>query len=152
AVTLTGIAAPAPGVVSGAAAADAARKRCMKVEVIGHRGIGGPHENTIRGFRRAARGGADVVETDVWLTRDGVPVLVHDATWRRTTNGRGRVSKTRYAVVRKRIRTKGGDRVPTLGRALRWSARSNVGLMVDLKWAPRFKPLSRRLKRLGIRK
>lgn len=129
----------------------AARRRCGNVEVIGHRGVGGPHEDTIKGFNLAARGGADVVETDVWLTKDRVPVIIHDPTWKRTTNWHGRVRKTRYSVVRNRIRTDGGDRIPTLRRALHWSARHRAGLMVDVKWKPNLRRVAHRIRRLGIR-
>lgn len=129
-----------------------ARKSCARMKVIGHRGTAGVHENTVRGWNIAKRGGADVIEADVWLTRDRVPVIVHDSTWKRTTNWRGRVRKTKYAVVRRRIRTDGGDRIPTLWRAMRWSARNHVGLMVELKWSPPMRRVAKVAKRLGIRK
>jgi glycerophosphoryl diester phosphodiesterase len=54
------------------------------VTAVAHRGA--PYrvrENTIDSLRSALRLGADVVEIDVRLTRDGVPVLLHDATLKR---------------------------------------------------------------------
>lgn len=61
--------------------------------VIAHR-CGGAlaPENTLSGLRIAARLGVKAVEFDAMLSRDGVPVLVHDETLERTTNGRGRVA------------------------------------------------------------
>jgi glycerophosphoryl diester phosphodiesterase len=44
-----------------------------------HRGGTGPHrENTLDAFVNATRLGATAIETDVWLTNDGIPVLDHD--------------------------------------------------------------------------
>jgi glycerophosphoryl diester phosphodiesterase len=53
--------------------------------VIGHRGASAvAPENTLAAFARALADGADGIEFDVRLARDGVPVVVHDATLRRT--------------------------------------------------------------------
>jgi glycerophosphoryl diester phosphodiesterase len=50
-------------------------------------------ETTLEAFHLAVdRWGADVLETDVQLTRDGVPVVIHDATVDRTTDGAGLVA------------------------------------------------------------
>ena len=44
----------------------------------------------------ALRVGAPALEFDIRATRDGVPVLFHDETLERTTNGRGRISDSSY--------------------------------------------------------
>jgi len=49
-------------------------------------------ENTIAAFTRAMRDGAQGIEFDVRLARDGVPVVIHDATLRRTAQMPGAVS------------------------------------------------------------
>ena len=49
-------------------------------------------EHTLAAYLRALEDGADGLECDVRLTRDGHLVCVHDATLRRTTNDRGRIS------------------------------------------------------------
>ncbi len=60
--------------------------------VLGHRGAAGhAPENTLASFELALEQGADILESDVHTTRDGVPVLIHDAEVDRTTDGRGRV-------------------------------------------------------------
>ncbi|TQN37985.1 glycerophosphoryl diester phosphodiesterase [Blastococcus colisei] len=62
-------------------------------EVVAHRGAtAGAPEHTLAAYRHAAAVGADAVECDVRLTRDGVLVCVHDRQIRRTSNGRGIVS------------------------------------------------------------
>jgi glycerophosphoryl diester phosphodiesterase len=48
-------------------------------------------ENTAHAFDFAVSAGADVLETDVRLSRDGVVVVTHDAKLDRTTNGQGLV-------------------------------------------------------------
>lgn len=60
--------------------------------VIAHRGnrIAAP-ENTVTALRQAVDLGADAIEFDVRLTRDGIPVLLHDAELDRTTDARGRI-------------------------------------------------------------
>lgn len=60
--------------------------------VIGHRGYSARYpENTVPAFRAAMDAGADAVELDVRLTADRVPVVIHDETVDRTTDGEGRV-------------------------------------------------------------
>jgi glycerophosphoryl diester phosphodiesterase len=53
--------------------------------IIGHRGASAvAPENTMAAFRAAIAAGADGIEFDVRLTRDSVPVVIHDSTLRRT--------------------------------------------------------------------
>lgn len=57
-----------------------------------HRGYSGKYpENTMLAFRKAVEAGADGIELDVQLTKDGVPVIIHDELVDRTTNGKGLV-------------------------------------------------------------
>lgn len=56
--------------------------------------------NTLAGFRHAAALGADVLDTDVHLTKDGVLVLMHDTTVNRTTNGTGAVRDLTLAGIK----------------------------------------------------
>ncbi len=69
--------------------------------VIAHRGgMDLWPENTLYAFHRAHQLGVDVLELDVWLSRDGVPVIIHDETVDRTTNGSGRVAEQDAAQLR----------------------------------------------------
>src|SRR6185295_1303429 len=53
--------------------------------IIGHRGASAvAPENTMAAFREAIAVGADGIEFDVRLASDGVPVVIHDSTLRRT--------------------------------------------------------------------
>jgi glycerophosphoryl diester phosphodiesterase len=62
-------------------------------EVVAHRGATAEApEHTLAAYRRAAELGADAVECDVRMTRDGVLVCVHDRQIATTSNGRGVVS------------------------------------------------------------
>lgn len=70
--------------------------------VIGHRGAAGhAPENTLAAFREGLRLGADGVECDVHLSRDGKLVVIHDATVDRTTDGTGRVGDFSFAELQK---------------------------------------------------
>jgi glycerophosphoryl diester phosphodiesterase len=62
-------------------------------QVVAHRGATAEApEHTLAAYRRAAEIGADAVECDVRMTRDGVLVCVHDRQISTTSNGRGVVS------------------------------------------------------------
>jgi glycerophosphoryl diester phosphodiesterase len=54
-------------------------------------------ENTLASFRNGLKFHPDFLEMDVHLTKDGVPVVIHDGTIDRTTNGSGRV--VNYTLV-----------------------------------------------------
>jgi len=70
------------------------------LEVVAHRGATAEApEHTLAAYRQAAAVGADAVECDVRLTRDGVLVCVHDRQIRRTSNGRGVVSALHLAEL-----------------------------------------------------
>jgi len=67
---------------------------------IGHRGCAGEvPENTLASFARGVADGAVVIETDVHLTRDRVPVLLHDDDVARVTDGSGPVRDLSFAEV-----------------------------------------------------
>ncbi len=69
--------------------------------LIAHRGasLAAP-ENTLEAFELASRLGADVLELDVQRSRDGVLVVIHDATLERTTDGRGAVCAQDLAALK----------------------------------------------------
>lgn len=77
-------------------------------------------ENTLRAFRLALEQGADGFELDVHLSRDGVPVVLHDADLHRTTNGSGRVWEKTVAELKAldagawKDPRFAGERIPTL--------------------------------------
>lgn len=65
-------------------------RRTSRLHAIAHRGASGyAPENTAAAFDLAIAMGADAIETDVQVTRDGELVLFHDPTVERTSDGRG---------------------------------------------------------------
>lgn len=108
--------------------------------VIAHRGasIAAP-ENTLAAVRRAAAVGARWVECDVRLTADAVPVLLHDPTLERTTDGRGPLTAVRSADAARLDAgawfgpTFAGEGVPTLAQTLNLAEAVGLGLNVELK-------------------
>ncbi len=68
--------------------------------VLAHRGAREvAPENTMAAFQAALAMGADGIELDVMLSADGVPVVIHDFTLERTTNGQGRVAERTLAQL-----------------------------------------------------
>ncbi len=99
---------------------------------IAHRGASAYEpENTLRAFRRAIELGADMIELDVHLSRDGYPVIMHDATVDRTTNGTGYVRDKTLAEL-KELDAGKGERIPTLQEAMEL-VRGKCGLYIELK-------------------
>lgn len=93
--------------------------------IMAHRGARrGAPENTMAAFRLAAELGADGVELDVQLCKDGEAVVIHDFTVDRTTDGGGRVKD--FALAELQALDAGewyaaqfdGERVPALARVL----------------------------------
>lgn len=111
--------------------------------VIAHRGASAiAPENTLAAFRLAHEAGALWVEFDVKLTRDGVPILMHDDTLDRTTDGTGKVADRDWAEIQKldagswfdaRFR---GERVPHLADALQCILETGMRPMIEIKPGP----------------
>ncbi len=57
--------------------------------------------NTMYAFKRALKGGADMLELDIGVTKDGQVVVRHDTTLDRTTNGTGTIASHTLAQIRK---------------------------------------------------
>ncbi len=103
--------------------------------VIAHRGASAEKpENTLAAFRRALALDVDGIELDVRVTRDGVPVVFHDASLRRLTGIAGQlVRKTWRELAGRRIR--GTEPIPRLVDVLRLT-RGLVVVQIELKSGP----------------
>jgi len=89
-----------PARVSATEVLGATRTAGEAAFIASHRGGGGAApENTLPAISLALAGGFDYVEVDVALTADRHPVLMHDATVDRTTDGSGRLSALNLAQV-----------------------------------------------------
>ncbi|MBI4976054.1 MAG: hypothetical protein HZC28_01150 [Spirochaetes bacterium] len=96
-----------------------------KILVMGHRGWPVKYpENTLPSFKAAFDIGIDILEFDVMLSSDGVPVIMHDHTLDRTTTGTGPVSSRTFAELRtvdagiKKNPSFAGIRIPSLDETL----------------------------------
>jgi glycerophosphoryl diester phosphodiesterase len=100
--------------------------------LIAHRGASADAtENTIAAFDLAKRQGADAVECDVRLTRDGTPVVFHDADLRRLGGRPERIDALSDGALAA-VRVGDGERIPTLAEALDWSSRG-LPLVIEVK-------------------
>ena len=99
---------------------------------IGHRGASAYEpENTLRSFRRAFELGADMVELDIHLSKDGQAIVMHSEDLHHTTNGQGIVPDKTLAELKTLDAGKGGH-IPTLQEAIA-VARGQGGLYIELK-------------------
>ncbi|MEN6302569.1 MAG: glycerophosphodiester phosphodiesterase family protein [Armatimonadia bacterium] len=100
-------------------------KRPRHPVVIAHRGdSAAAPENTLSAFTSAVQSGAHAIEFDVHVTADGHPVVIHDATVDRVTNGSGAVADMTLAQI-KALDAGGwfagpyeGEQIPTLDEAI----------------------------------
>lgn len=99
-------------------------------------------ENTLASFAEGLRRGADMLELDVHLSRDGELVVIHDHDLARTTDGRGSVHHHTAAEL-KRLDAGSwfhprfaGERIPTLKEVIAFVAR-RAYLTIEVKGLPR---------------
>ncbi len=114
------------------------------VMVVAHRGCWDNDdipENSIASIRRCIQIGVDIIELDVRVTRDGVPVLLHDDSLDRTTTGTGLVADLNWSDIRElplkpgaggEVDANVAQRVPTLEEALQ-EIRGKILINLDIK-------------------
>lgn len=106
---------------------------------IAHRGASGyAPENTMASFVKALDMGADMLELDVQMSKDGEIVVIHDTTVERTTNGQGNVGDLTFQELRQLDAGSWysseykGEAIPTLAEVLEHFG-GRVGLLIELK-------------------
>lgn len=111
-----------------------------KISVYAHRGSRGTHpENTMAAFVEAERVGADGIEFDVHLTKDGELVIIHDETLNRTTTLTGFVKDYTAAELRKADAglkfspAFSGEGIPFLSDVFEWASENKLIMNVELK-------------------
>lgn len=112
----------------------------MEMKVIAHRGASYYRpENTMAAFDLAFEQGADGIETDLHLSKDGVPVLIHDATVDRVGNKKGAVNRFTYQEL-KEIDVGSwfdskykNERIISLSDFLEWNKDKRLLLNLELK-------------------
>jgi len=130
------------GIIGGAGAWAESPERAPPLAergICAHRGASRTHpENTLTGLREAVRLGAQMVEFDVQLSRDGELVLMHDRTVDRTTNGSGAVAELTFEQLRRldagswKDPKHRGEQIPTFDETLA-AMPENVWLNIHLK-------------------
>ena len=102
-------------------------------KIVAHRGGGAlAPENTLGAMRLGASIGFKGVEFDVMLAGDGTPVIIHDETVDRTTDGHGAVPKMSYAELSK-LRIGKNERIPTFEAAGRLCRELGIWANVEIK-------------------
>lgn len=105
----------------------------MATLIFGHRGIPAKFpENSMQGFRYAIEHNVEGLEFDVHLTRDRLPVIMHDEKINRTTNGKGRICDYDYAEL-KTFKLSNGESIPTLYELLKLVRNVDVILNLEFK-------------------
>lgn len=113
-----------------------------KHQVMAHRGWSGRYpENTLAAIQAAlADENVDSIEIDVQLSKDGKPVIIHDFTLERTTNGDGLLNRYTFAELKELNAGKwfdqsfSGEKIPSLAEVLELVAGKKL-LNIELKSA-----------------
>lgn len=107
-----------------------------RMAVAAHRGDSyNYYENTMTAFKMAKKAGADMIETDIHLSKDNHLVLIHDDTVDRTTDKTGRVQDMTLKELKA---LNAGDKenfeqIPTLCELLEWASKESLTLNLEIK-------------------
>jgi glycerophosphoryl diester phosphodiesterase len=108
-------------------------------QIFGHRGAAGTFpENTMISFQEVERVGAEGIELDVQLTKDGEIVVIHDETLDRTTTGEGLVKDLTLQEIAEldasyKFPDYGVCKVPSLNEVFSWAKTNLLIMNVELK-------------------
>jgi glycerophosphoryl diester phosphodiesterase len=118
--------------------------------IIAHRGASGEYpENTLLAFEKGLTAGADALEFDVRLSADGIPVVIHDPTVDRTTNGTGAVGDNSARDLAK-LDAGAGQGIPTVDQVLGSFVETPV--IIEVKELQAARPLVEVIRRHGAEK
>jgi glycerophosphoryl diester phosphodiesterase len=116
------------------------RKPIRDVTVVAHRGLArGYPENTLVAFQHALAMGVDYIEVDLRMTKDGIPIILHDPRVDRTTDGQGPVESFTLAQLKQLDAGSiedarfAGERIPSLEEALTLVIPRGGKLLFDIK-------------------
>lgn len=121
------------------------------MKVFGHRGYSAKYpENTLKAFEMAIEAGADGVELDVQMTKDGQLVVIHDETIDRTSNGKGWVKDYTYEELLKfnfnqLFPDLGEMKIPLMSEVFELIKPSNLMINIELKTGIVFYPMEEKL-------
>ncbi|MCQ6273758.1 glycerophosphodiester phosphodiesterase [Bacillus sp. V3B] len=108
--------------------------------IFAHRGYSALYpENTMLAFRKAEEAGADGIELDVQLSKDGEVVVIHDEKVNRTTNGSGFVTDLTFKELKRlnagyNVKTNiKKQTIPSLREVLEWMTTNRITCNIELK-------------------
>lgn len=107
-----------------------------KMTVAAHRGdMYNYYENTMTAFENAVKIGADMIETDVHLSKDNVLILMHDHTVDRTTDGKGSLADLTFEQIQQ---LNAGDamhpeKVPLFEDLMKLAKENNITVNIEIK-------------------
>ena len=108
--------------------------------MIAHRGdTSTAPENTMAAFQSALLRGYKAVETDVQFTKDNVPVILHDSTIKRTSNGSGRIMDLTFDEVRQydfgswKSEAYADEKIPSFQEFIKFCKENSVHPYIELK-------------------
>ncbi|OLQ39556.1 glycerophosphodiester phosphodiesterase [Oenococcus oeni] len=105
----------------------------QKTLIFAHRGIPARlPENSLAGFQYTIDHSADGIEFDVHLTKDRVPVVMHDERIDRTTNGNGFIKDYQFAELKK-FKLADGQTIPSLKEILKLVENKSIRLNLEFK-------------------
>jgi glycerophosphoryl diester phosphodiesterase len=117
---------------------------------IAHRGASAyAPENTLAAIRKAAELGADMVELDVQVSSDGVPIIIHDLDLSRINGSKLSVARQTLAEL-KQLDLGEGERIPILAEAVETCLAHDLGLYLELKSGAAIKPAVTLLRHYGL--
>ncbi len=117
--------------------------------IIAHRGASGDFpENTMVAFEQGLSSGADALEFDVRVSAEGIPVVIHDETVDRTTNGNGPVRSKSIGEIAE-LDCGDGARIPLVDEVLETFA--DTPMIVEVKELAAAIPLAETIDRHGAR-
>lgn len=118
----------------------------MYIEVAAHRGnVAGYPENTMPAYKSAYELGADMIELDLHMTKDGEIVLIHDGELARTADVSGKISElTLDEVLRADVGIKSdeefkGTRIPTLRQFCEFAASESSAMQFNFEFKDYFR-------------
>lgn len=104
-----------------------------KTLIFGHRGYPFKFpENSLKGFQYAIDHGIDGLEFDVHLTKNNVPVIMHDEKINRTTDGKGLINSYTLKELQQ-FHMPDGETIPTLKNLLALAVHRPVHLNLEFK-------------------
>jgi len=108
-------------------------------KLISHRGLSSAApENTFAALEAAYDAGLRIIEVDVQMTADNVPMLLHDSSIDRTSDGSGSIKKLTFEQAKAYDYGSwfgsafAGQQIPALAEALAWAKSKDVALELDL--------------------